>query len=198
MAVWVRLVRRWAWLFLGLSLLSGCGRPHTFGGTELKPAAPASEIALTDQYGKSFSLSAQRGKVVLMYFGYTACPDVCPATLGTFKSVRQQLGSAADNLRLVFITVDPDRDTPDVLRAYLGRVDPAILGLSGPRDALAAAAKAYGVHFAVNPALDPTGHSVEHTDRIFAVDRAGNWRVLYTADVEPSVLAADVQALLAE
>src|SRR5438128_2328352 len=83
-------------------MLASCGAPHTFSGTELTPREPAPEIALTDQHEQPFSLSTQRGRVVLLYFGYTHCPDVCPATLGTFKAVRQQLGDAAGDIRLVF------------------------------------------------------------------------------------------------
>ena len=90
--------------------LASCGQPHTFGGTTIAPARPAPEINLIDQNSQPFSLGAQQGNVVLLFFGYTHCPDVCPATLGTFAVARRQLGSAADHVRFIFITVDPDRD----------------------------------------------------------------------------------------
>lgn len=175
---------------LALVLVS-CGQPHVFGGTEIISPGPAPELALIDQYGQPFSLRAHPGKLALLYFGYTHCPDVCPATLGTFAAARRLLGAAADNAQFIFITVDPSRDTPETLRAYLARIDPAIIGLTGAPDAIAGAEHNYGV-FAAADRLS----AVSHTDRIFLIDRASIWRRLYNFDVEPAVLAADIQALL--
>jgi protein SCO1/2 len=174
-----------------VAVLVSCGRPHVFSGTEITPPRRAPEIALIDQNGQPFSLNAQRGNLVLLFFGYTHCPDVCPATLGTFAATQRQLGAAAEHVRFIFITVDPDRDVPAELRAYLMRVDPAIIGLTGTTVAIARAARAYGVYSAVDRL-----NAVTHTNRIFLIDRAGDWRLLYPSDVDPAVLAADVRALL--
>ena len=184
-------------LIVLLVTLASCGAPHTFNGTELTPREPAPDIALTDQHDRPFSLSAQRGRVVLLYFGYTHCPDVCPATLGTFKAVRQQLGDAAGDVRLVFVSVDPERDTPAVLRDYLDRIDPAIVGLTGSHAAIGQIIRAYGVYAAADAAGAASGHSVAHTERIFVIDRAGDWRLLYPFDVNPAILVDDLRALLA-
>jgi protein SCO1/2 len=110
--------------------------------------------------------------------------------------VRRQLGAAADDVRFVFITVDPERDTPAALQAYLAHVDPTIVGLTGSRDALAQVARAYGVYSAAHPSLADGDHTIAHTDRIFLIDRVGEWRVLYRADVDPSALVDDIRAVL--
>jgi len=174
-----------------ITVLVSCGRPHVFSGTAITPPRRAPEIALIDQNGQPFSLNAQQGNVVLLFFGYTHCPDVCPATLGTFAATHRQLGAAAEHVRFVFITVDRNRDVPAELRTFLMRVDPAIIGLTGTTAAIARAARDYGVYSAVDRL-----NAVAHTDRIFLIDRAGDWRLLYSSDVDPAVLAADVRALL--
>jgi protein SCO1/2 len=189
-----RLRKRWCVPLLLIALagvLAACGGPHVFGGTAITPPSPAPELDLIDQNGQPFSLSAQRGNVALLFFGYTHCPDICPATLGTFAAARRQLGSAAEHVRFIFVTVDPDRDVPAELRAYLARVDPAIIGLTGTHAAIAQAERAYGVYSAV----DRLG-AATHTDRIFLIDPQGNWRILYTSDVDAAALAGDVRALL--
>jgi protein SCO1/2 len=180
-----------ALLMLVIALAACGGRPHVFGGTELAPPRPAPDLNLVDQHGQPFALGSQKGNLALIYFGYTHCPDVCPATLGAFAAARRQLGAAAEHVRFIFITVDPSRDTPEVLRTYLAQIDPAIVGLTGTPAAIARAEHDYGV-YAAGERLD----AVTHTDRIFLIDRAGNWRRLYPFDVEPTVLAADARALL--
>jgi len=185
----LRLRRPGAVLALAL-LLASCGRPHVFGGTALAPPVRAPEINLVDQNGLPFSLRAQQGHVALLFFGYTNCPDVCPATLGTFALARRQLGSAADGVRFIFITVDPARDVPAALNAYLMHVDPSIIGLTGAPADIAQAERAFGVYAAADR-LNAT-----HTDRIFLIDRDGDWQRLYPSDVDPAALVADVRALL--
>lgn len=180
-----------ALLVLACALASCSVRPHTFSGTEIAPPRPAPNLNLIDQNGQPFSLASQHGNVVLLYFGYTHCPDVCPATLGTFAATRRQLGAAAEHARFIFITVDPSRDTPEVLRAYLARIDPAIVGLTGTPSGIAGATHEYGVYSAADRLSAFT-----HTDRIFLIDKSGSWRRLYGFDVDPAVLAADVRALV--
>src|SRR4030067_2588401 len=128
------------YLLVGLSSLIGLSvvftmlvssRPHEFQGSVIDPPVPARDFTLIDQSGKPFTLSQAHGTLVLLFFGYTHCPDVCPITLADFGRIKEQIGATADKVRFVFITTDPDRDTPERIAAYLANFDPAIIGLTG-------------------------------------------------------------------
>jgi protein SCO1/2 len=136
-------------------------------------------------------LSGQQGNAVLLFFGYTSCPDVCPATLAAFKQMRAQLGAAADRVQFVMVTTDPAVDTPAKLSQFLGGIDPALVGLTGSRAELMPVWAAYGVYVdQVAPG------AVDHTSRLYAVDAAGNLRLTYQADTPPADVAQDVRRLL--
>ena len=171
-------------------------RPYTFHGSVIDPAVAAADFTLTDQNGQPFRLSDQKGKVALIFFGYTNCPDVCPTTLTQFKKIRAQLGKSADRVEFVLITVDPQRDTPDRLRDYLAGFDPTFIGLTGSLPDLQAAYHEYGVYQAI-PTPEPD-YTVDHTTRIYAVDPRGNLRVTYTIDTAVEDVARDVQQLIKE
>jgi protein SCO1/2 len=111
-------------------------QPYVFKGSEILPPLPIQNFILTDQFSKTFYYNEYQGEVLLISFGYTNCPDVCPLTLAKFQQVKQKLGSRADEVRFIFITVDPERDTPQVLRDYLGYFDSDFIGLSGARSEL--------------------------------------------------------------
>jgi len=169
-------------------------RPYTFHGSLIEPPAPAPDFALSDQNGNPFRLSDQNGSIVLMFFGYTTCPDVCPATLAQLKQVRADLGRDADAVRVVLVTVDPGRDTAEQLRNYLSGFDPAFIGLTGSFEQLDIVYRSYGVYQAI-PQLRP-GYTVEHTDRIYVIDAKGNLRLTYTTDTASGEIAGDVRELL--
>jgi len=191
---------RFVWLGMGFLLamviflisLVSAARPYQYHGSVIEPAAPAPEITLIDQENTLFSLDNQEGKVVLLFFGYTSCPDVCPATMVQFKQVRKTLGSDAENVRFVLVTVDPDVDTPEQMKAYLGAIDPALIGLTGSRPDLEAVWKDYGVF------VEKSGAMVNHTSRIYLVDPEGNLSLTYAFDTPNEDLVADVRQVLKE
>jgi len=183
-------------LLIGASLI---GQPAGFRGSSIDPADAAGDFALLDQDRQLFRLSDQRGQVVLVFFGFISCPDVCPATLAEFKKVRSELGDQANQVRMVFITVDPDRDTPEGMRAYLNLIDPEIVGLTGEPGELEEVWKAYGVFVEkqVGSAAGG-GYEVTHTARVYAIDRQGKLRLTYPFGTPVEDLVHDIRVLLKE
>jgi protein SCO1/2 len=171
-------------------------RPYRLRGTEVTPPKPAPDFALTDAEGREFRLSDQRGRSVLLFFGYTSCPDVCPTTLAEFKRVRTLLGPQADRVRFVFISVDPERDTPEKMLAYARAFDPSFIGLSGTDEQLAKIWRDYGIVRQKEETGSAGGYFVTHTARSFGVDPAGNLRVSFPFGTDPADIAADVRYLL--
>src|SRR3990172_5356706 len=136
-------------VLIGLTAVVGtlvCARPHAFQGSFYEPPLPAADFPLTDQHGQTFRLSDNVGDIVLMFFGYSNCPDVCPFTLSDFKKIKADLGPQAERVRFVLITTDPERDTQERLLEYLEFFDPAIIGLTGDRSELEVVWDAYGVY----------------------------------------------------
>ncbi|HSF80093.1 MAG TPA: SCO family protein [Anaerolineales bacterium] len=187
-------------LAVGL-LLAGwqvLGGNYTFKGSLIDPAVPAADFELIDQSGASFRLSEQKGKVVLIFFGYTNCPDVCPITLTEFIRIKRELGDLAEEVRFVFITVDPERDTVERLRSYLPSYDPAIIGLTGEQGQLEQVWQSYGVYQARQESESAAGYLVDHTARIYAIDKQGNWRLTYPFEMDRKAVIEDVRYLLRE
>jgi protein SCO1/2 len=173
-------------------------KPYAYHGSMLETPVTAPEIHLGDQEGNSFSLGDQRGKVVLLAFGYTNCPDVCPITLAQFKQIKAGLGGDAALVRFVLITVDPERDTPERLKQYLGSFDPEFTGLTSSRSDLERVWQEYGV-FQEKQAPDSSGnYAVDHTARIYAIDKGGNFRLTYPYDMQASAIVEDVRHLVEE
>lgn len=166
-------------------------QPHALRGSVIDPPIPAPEIALGD-----FRLSEQRGKTVLLFFGYTYCPDVCPATLGEMKQVLKGLGALADRVTPVFITVDPQRDTPEKLAGYTAAFDPRILGLTGSLSELESVWQAYGVYRAEQPAGKGGQYLVDHSARLYLIDPQGNLRVTYAFGTPVEDLLSDIKAII--
>jgi protein SCO1 len=183
-------------LLAALVFLAGCGGP-AFKGQARGGAAP--DFTLTDQSGQPFRLSDQKDKVVLLYFGYTYCPDVCPTSLSDFKRVDQILGADADRVRVVFVTVDPERDSPPRLKQYLAIFGPqsAFVGLSGTTEQMAPVYKAYNItHEKVPSKADPRDYFVNHSAATFLIDRAGQWRVTENYGTSPEDFATDIRLVL--
>jgi protein SCO1/2 len=186
-------------VLIGLTAVVGTlvyARPHTFQGSLYEPPLPAADFALSDQHGQSFQLSQNQGDIVLMFFGYSNCPDVCPVTLSDFKKVKEELGQQADRVRFVFITTDPERDSPERLLEYLGYFDPGIIGLTGSRSELEKVWDAYGVYQAKVETGSVSGYTVDHTSRVYLIDSEGNFLMTFPFGTEARAMAGDVAELL--
>lgn len=169
----------------------------SFHGWVLDPPAEAPPIELVDQHGNPFRLAEHRGNIVVLFFGYTNCPDVCPATLAYYTQVKRELGALADRVRFVFVTVDPEYDTPERLGQYISRFDPSFYGLWGTPEQIQEIATQYGVYVEKVEAEDsPVGYWVNHTAFTFVIDRNGNWRLAHPFGMHPLDIAEDLRQLL--
>lgn len=171
--------------------------PPTFHGAVLAPTAPAADFTLLTAGAREVHLSDFRGKVVLIAFGYRFCPDVCPVTLTELKNTLQVLGPQADQVQAIMVTVDPERDTPDLFDEHVHRYDPRLLGLGGSPEAIAAAAVPFGIFFERATGSAATQYLINHTATITAVDPEGRVRVVYPHGAAGREIAADVQYMLA-
>jgi protein SCO1/2 len=174
---------------------------YAFHGLDLEPIEAAPDFTLTDQHGQSFTLGDQEGKAVLLFFGYTSCPDVCPTTLADFVQVRRALGDDADNVAFVFITVDPERDSHEVIKRYLGRFDDSFIGLRGEGEVLEAVKLDYGVFSAPELALEGEDehadtYLVSHSSFAYLIDRTGQLLVFYPFGTMAPEMIADVKHLV--
>ena len=171
---------------------------YVYQGSLIEPPSPAPDFELTAADGKLFRLADQRGRIVLLYFGYTFCPDVCPTTLYDLTLVKKQLGNQAQNIDVAMITVDPKRDERTKLGDYVTTFDPAFYGLTGDRAALEAVWAAYGVYVGINETDGASGYLIDHTARIFVIDQGGNLRLTFPFGMSWEAMAADLEALLSE
>ena len=156
---------------------------------------PARGFTLTDFHGQARSLADFRGKVVMLYFGFVQCPDVCPTALTRAAAVMQQLGPLATDVQVIFITVDPERDTPDLLREYLASFHPSFLALTGSADQIKAAADEFRVYFKKVPT--GSSYTMDHTALSYLFDRQGRIRVVLRHEQTADDYAADIRQLLA-
>lgn len=171
------------------ALLFVARRPSLHGSV-IDPPAPMPEIQLTDQNGRPFKLSSLRGKVVLLYFGYTNCPKECPLTMAHLKQAVDQLGNRSKDVQVVMISTDPTRDTRQAMKEFLDKFNPAFIGLTGTPDELAKTWKDYGV------TVENGGET--HSYFIYVIDQSGNLRETFFPDSLPADEAADVSLLLNE
>jgi protein SCO1/2 len=168
-----------------------------FRGSVLSQPVPAADFTLTDQHGQPFRLGDQRGKVVLLFFGYSSCPDVCPTTLSNWKQVHAGLEDDAQQVRFVFVTVDPARDTPERLQQHLALFSPDFIGLAGTLEELESVYRAYGVYYEkVEAPESALGYLVNHTSSDYVIDTEGNWRVRHTFGTPPQDIVHDIRELL--
>ena len=177
-------------------LLLGPTKPYTFQGSLIDPPVEAPQFELSDVNGQRFRLSELKGQVVIMFFGYTSCPDVCPVTLTDFLRIRSKLGDQGEEVGFVFVTVDPDRDTPERMKKYLTNFDPTIIGLTGERTELEVVWSSYGVYEAKVDGGSEGNYLVDHSSRIYVIDADGNLLLTYLFGTEYQVIAEDVRHLV--
>ncbi|TZG11727.1 SCO family protein [Comamonas thiooxydans] len=178
--------------------MTGCkddSKPK-FQGVDVTGADYAKDIPLTDVHGKKRSLKDFSGKVVAVFFGYTQCPDVCPTTLQELLEVKQALGADGDKLQAVFVSLDPERDTPEVLKAYLANFDESFVGLSGTVEEIAAVAKDFKIFFKKVPGKVDGTYTLDHSAGTYLFDPQGRLRVYERYGAGPQLLTQDVKALL--
>jgi protein SCO1/2 len=185
--------------FVAVALLTACGRVDgpKFQLTDVTGANFGKKLELTDHNGQRRTLADFKGKVVVVFFGFTHCPDACPTTLAELAGVARELGPDAGRLQVLFITVDPERDTPEVLRQYVPSFHPGFLGLYGTREETAAVAKEFKVYVQKQP--QPGGsYSVDHSAGTFVLDTEGRLRLFGQYNVGSNALVNDIRLLLAE
>lgn len=200
------MLKRALFLFLIVLLVLGVGAfaflhfapAHNFAGAALNPPPPAPDLKLVDETGKPFSLSDLRGQWILLAYGYTSCPDVCPLTLAHLREVKQELGAQASEVRVVFVTVDPERDTPAVLSNYVLHFGSDFKGLTGTPAEVALAARAFDVKYEKKESDSGSGYLVRHSAFVYLIDPRFRWRVTYPFGVEPNEITADLKYLMTQ
>ena len=179
--------------------LAACGKDKPpFKSIDITGADYAKDFALTDHLGQPRKLADFRGKVVVVFFGFTQCPDVCPSTLMELAEVKRQLGADGEKVQGVFITVDPERDTPEVLKAYMALFDPGFVALRGTPAQTEATAKDFKVFYKKVEGKTPTSYTMEHSAASFVFDPQGRLRLYVRPGSGPQVLVDDLRLLLAQ
>lgn len=186
-----------ALLLLLAFLVAGCSEPPRFHSTDITGVDWGKDFALTDHAGKPRTLADFRGKAVVLFFGYTQCPDICPTTLAAMRDTMGLLGKDAERVQVLFVTVDPNRDTPKLLAEYVPWFHPSFLGLWGDEATVAAVAKDFKVFYAKQPGKEPGSYSVDHTASSYAFDPQGRLRLVIRHGETPERTAADLRLLLA-
>jgi len=173
--------------------------PYEYRGVVMPDPQPVSDFTLTTQNGEQARLSDFRGQIAVVYFGYTYCPDVCPTTLATLANALDDLKPAdRDQVQVLMVTVDPERDSPQALAGYLGHFDPAFIGLTGAEDEIAQAAEAFGIYYQKGEGSAASGYLVDHTATVSVLDREGRLRLLFSFGTPAEDIAADLKHLIHE
>jgi protein SCO1 len=195
---------RRAWLaaglvgLLALVGLAGCDQKAAFSGIDITGADYAQGFTLTDHNGQKRRLADFKGRVVVVFFGYTQCPDVCPTSLSELAQAKQLLGPQGDKLQGLFVSVDPERDTPEIMRAYMASFDPGFLALYAQPNELPELAKSFKVYYKKVEGKTPTSYTMDHSAGSYVYDTQGRVRLYHRYGSGAQALAGDVKTLLAE
>ena len=188
-----------ALLISATALFSACAEKKAeFKGVDITGAEYARDLPLTDHNGQPRHLKDFAGKVVVVFFGFTQCPDVCPTSMQELAEVKRTLGADGERLQGIFVTVDPERDTAEVLKAYMANFDPTFLALRGNAQELAAVAKDFKIYYKKVDGKTPTSYTMDHSAGSYVYDTAGRLRVYHRYGSGAAALAADVATLLKE
>ncbi len=179
------------------ALIFVLNQPVSFRGTSYgEPYPQAADFTLTQSSGETFRLSGQKGKIVLLFFGYTACPDVCPTTLAELRLVMEELGDKTEQVQVVFVSVDPERDTPEKIQEYVEHFNEDFIGLSGNPDELQIIWDNYGVFRERVESESAFGYIINHTARTYLIDQNGNLRLSYGFQTPVEDMVHDIEILL--
>jgi len=184
-------------LLLTAAALAACSPDKpAFAGIDITGADYASGFDLSDHNGQRRTLADFKGKVVVVFFGYTQCPDVCPTAMTELANVRRQLGADGDKLQAIFISVDPERDTPEVLKAYMANFDPSFVALTPTLDQLPELAKAFKIYFKKVDGKTATSYTMDHSAGSYIFDGSGRVRLYHRYGSPIEGLTSDVRILL--
>ena len=175
-------------------------RPYNFHGTVLQSPQPAPDFDLNTANGQTISLSDYKGKLVMLYFGYTFCPDVCPTSISKLAEAMDILSKQADDVQVIMISVDPERDTPEMLSEYMSFFHPSFIGVTGSPDEIAEVATLYGIYYQAHEGTQATGYLVDHTASVMVIDQNGYLKLVYpytTPGQDVYISAEDIAADLA-
>ncbi len=176
--------------------LSSLFMPHMFAGNQITSPQPAYNFTLAGPAGQDYQLSDFHGKVVLIFFGYTSCPDVCPTTMKELAGVLKDLGDTAAQVQVLMISVDPEKDSAERLAGYLKGFDARMIGLSGSLEQIQQVASEYGVYFEKKPYGDNGGYLVDHSAYVFLIDQRGDEQVIYPFGSRARDIAVDIRYVL--
>lgn len=168
----------------------------SYTGTTYEPPVELDDFVMAASTGVEMSLNDFKGQYVLLFFGFTHCPDVCPTTLAIFRQVKDLLGDDASDVIFLFISVDSPRDTPEVIATYLSNFDPDFIGMSGDDETLQAIAAPFGLFYKRNNAESQTNYSVDHTGRSYVIDREGRLRISYAYSTEAEIITDGLRELM--
>ena len=171
-------------------------QPYTFHGTVLQSPQPAPDFELDAANGQKVSLKNFDGDLVMLYFGYTFCPDVCPATLGELANALDILGNDATDVQVMMISVDPERDTPEILADYVTHFHPSFIGVTGTPEQIAQVAALYGIFYEAHEGTAATGYLVDHTASVMVIDQDGHLKLVFPFGTPAEDIAEDLSHLL--
>lgn len=181
-----------------LLALAACGEKQLkFENTDITGIDYAKGFSLNDHTGKPVTLASYKGKVVVLFFGYTHCPDVCPTTMAEMSAVMKELGPDADKVQVLFATLDPERDTRELLSQYVPGFDPRFVGLYGTPEQTAATAKEFKVFYQKVPGKTPGSYTIDHTAGSYVFDKGGKIRLFLRHNGGPAPIARDLKLLIA-
>ncbi len=183
-------------VFLSI-IFTGCTPPVAkFRNVDITGADYAQGFSLTDMFGQPATLQSYSGKVVVMFFGYTQCPDICPTTMTELSEAMKVLGPSASDVQVLFVTLDPDRDTPELLKQYVPSFDKRFIGLYGSKEVIEATTREFKVYFGKVPGKTPQSYTIDHTAGTYVFDKGGKIRLFVRNGQDTSSFVEDLKILL--